>query len=216
MPPFLPFGFGLICGASAFSLQVSQYTTAGDQQRDSLSSSPSPQQNGQAVNGNAKPLSQVASDARSQPASETAAQAKDSVSATTIAAGSAAAGAAGVAGAALAAAPSKAKEAVSGTSNSAATATDGSSTELQKQLDAAKAEIERLKLQLKKAGVDAGSSGDSRTRSVAFKDEPSAALSQSIKEAQVEGVAFEKVVMISALVFIFTWCVQLDAVAFIF
>lgn len=143
-------------------------------------------------------MSQIASDARSQPAAETATQAKDNISASTAAAGGAVAGAAGAGAAALAAAPSKAKEAVSG---GTATSTSDAS-ELQKQLDAARAEIEKLKLQLKKAGAEGGSS----SRSVAFKEEPSAALSQSIKEAQVEGVAFNKVVMISALVFVFTWC----------
>lgn len=70
-------------------------------------------------------------------------------------------------------------------------------------LNEARAEIERLRVQLKKTGTDSSGS----QKSVAFKEEPSAALSHSIKEAQVEGVALDKVVMISAIVFVVTWCV---------
>lgn len=179
------------------------------QHDDQSPTPPSYQTDGASETDQPKPISQIASDARSQPAGETAHQAKDSISASTAAAGAAVAGAAGAAGAGAMAA----KDKVTGGSQQqqqqeAPQQSDSTSEDLQKKLNEAKAEIEKLKAQLKESSNGAASRpGQGQQRSVAFQDEPSAALSQSIKEAQVDGVAFNHVIMISIAVFIFTWSV---------
>lgn len=152
-----------------------------------------------------KNWTQIASDASSQPMSETASQAKDTLSTQAAAAGAAVAGMAAAGASAIAAAPTKAKEVVAGSSSATPTS---DASDLQKQLNEALEEIKRLKEQLKssQANGDAGL----RQRNVTFKEEPSAALQQSIKEAQVEGVAMPKVLLICLLVFLFTWFVTIN------